>query len=245
MHSCIIKLHAILDELQGKDLAQMSPEAIDALRVSVTEKFTDATGGLHALLLGDHAEESRWLWKAEQADSFGNEWISTYTLLDTGQMESALGKPEKVRLAAALFPSLSLVLDIFAEYHHPGGTGLQVDPMITLRLVASDEPVLSLVEHYFDLSHEFFPKPGNGLKVEIFPHENCCDEIQNPAEIHKAFHNVADAARSAGDHFDDGVVLTERVDLILSMDRSISVQRMQDAFEYLGQMFTSIQVSMK
>lgn len=245
MHSSITKLHTLLDELHCKDLAQMTPDAIDALRVTVTEKFTDATAGLHALLLGEHADESRWLWRAEQAESFGNEWISTYTLLDTGPMESALGKPEMVRLAAAMFPSLSLVLDIFAAYHHPGGEGLQVDPMITLRLITSGEPELSLVEHYLDLSHEFFPEPGNGLNVEIIPRENCCDGVQNPAEIHKAFHNIADAARAAGDHFESGVVLTEGVDLILSMDRSISIQRMQDAFEYLGQMFSAIQVSMK
>lgn len=245
MHPSVQKLHTLLAELKDHDLALMSQEADADLRASVTSRFVEATGGLQTLLLGDHAGSPRWLWKAEVADSFGNDWIATYTIVDTGQMESAIGQHEKVRMAAALFPSLGLTVDVFAANHHPGGTGLQVEPKITVRLTVSGDPELALVEHFLDLAHDFFPESGHGLSVSVLPRENCCDEIENPEAIHLAFRTVASAARSAAraDWGDDETTLTENIDLIVAMDDSVDASRMQEAISFFGRMFTSVVLS--
>lgn len=245
MHASVQKLHTLLADLKAHDLALMSKEADAHLRASVTSRFVDATGGLQTLFLGAHAEIPRWLWKAELADSFGNEWIATYNIVDTGMMESAIGQHEKVRMAAALFPGLVLTVDVFAAYHHPGGTGLQVDPKITVSLTVSGDPELSLVEHFLDLAHDHFPESGNGLSVSVMPRENCCDEIENPEAIHQAFRKVASAARSAAraSWGDDETTMTENIDLIVAMDDSVEASRMQEAFSFFGLMFTSVVTS--
>lgn len=245
MHASVQKLHTLLADLKAHDLALMSKEADAHLRASVTTRFVDATGGLQTLFLGAHAEIPRWLWKAELADSFGNEWIATYNIVDTGMMESAIGQHEKIRMAAAFFPGLVLTVDVFAAYHHPGGTGLQVDPKITVRLTVSGDPELALVEHFLDLAHDHFPQSGNGLSVSVQPRENCCDEIENPESIHQAFRIVARAARSAAraSWGDDETTMTENIDLIVAMDDSVEASRMQEAFSFFGLMFTSVVTS--
>lgn len=245
MHPSVQKLHTLLAELKDHDLALMSKEADALFRASVISRFVDATGGLQTLLLGAHVENPRWLWKAELANSCGSEWIATYKILDTGMMESVIGQNEQVRLAAALFPALVLTVDVFGAYHHPGGTGLQVDPSITIRLTVSGDPELELVEYSLDLAHNEFPEPGFGLTVSVMPGEDCCDEIENPKDIHLAFRLVADAARSAAmaSWGDDETTLTEKIDLIVAMDDSVDAARMQAAFSFFGLLFTSVVMS--
>lgn len=220
----------------------MDPNAIANLRLVVTKGFIDATAGLHTLLLGDHADSPRWMWTAEQAESYGGELIATYSLVDTGQIEAALGKPEKIRMAAAMFPSFKFTTHIFAGYHHPGGTGLQVDPRISIVLEMSGDPELALVEHYLELSKDLFPSHGEGLTVEITPLECCCDSVQNPRDVHKAFCQIATAARNAALEEYDDTSLTETVEFVLTLDENLEVDRMEEAFEYVGRMFTGITV---
>lgn len=245
MHPSVQKLHTLLAELKIHDLALMSQEADAQLRASVTSRFVDATGGLQTLLLGDHAGNPRWLWKAALADSFASDWIATYTMVDTGEMESVLGQHEKVRMAAAYFPGLVLTVDVFAAYHHPGGTGLQVDPKITVQLTVSGDPEITLVEHFLDLAQDHFPESGNGLSVSVVPRENCCDEIENPDAIHLAFRTVARAARSTAktDWGDDETTSTENIDLVVAMDDSVDASRMQEALTFFGLLFTSVVMS--
>lgn len=247
MHTAITNLHALLTDLQSHDLAQMSKEESDHFRINVTNQFSVATGGLQTLLLGAHAAAPRWLWKAEQAESFGNDWIATFTIVDTGQMESAVGQPERVRIAAALFPGLVLTVNIFAAYHHPVATGLQVDPEITVGLTVSGEPELTLVGDFLDLARELIPETGQGLSISVIPRENCCDEFRNPTDVHTAFQMVASAARTAARNNwgDDEVTLTENIDFVIKMDSTVEVERMQEAFEFLGQMFTTVVVARK
>lgn len=246
MHSSLPKLRELLNDLQKHDLALMSSDADEQLRATVTRRFAEATSGLQTLLLGDHTENPRWLWKSEQADSYGSEWIATYKIVDTGQMESAIGKHEKVRRAAALFPSLTLTVDVLAAYHNPSGTGRQVDPKITIGLTVSGDPELGLVEDFLDLSHEHHPNIGNGISLSVRPRENCCDEIENPEALHLALRQVAKAARLAAksNWNDDETTITENIDIIFSMDASVDINAMEEAFLFVGLMFTSVVVSL-
>lgn len=237
VHSAITKLHALLFNLQGKDTALMTPTVVNNLQESVTKGFIDATAGLHNLLLGEQANDPRWLWMVEKAQSFGGEWMSTYTMLDAGRMELAIGKPEKVQIAAALFPDLCLTVDIFSAYHHPGGTGLQVDPRISITLALSGDPELALVERYLKLFREFYPQPGKGISVEIAPRECDVDFVQNPVEINEAFALFATAVRKAAKR---DASSNESIRFVLSVDSSVDLERMQDAFEYMGKMFTTV-----
>lgn len=245
MHSSIPKLHALLTQLHGCDLALLSPQVIENFRISVTKGFIDATAGLHTLLLAGHAGSPRWMWTAERAESCGSELIATYTLVDTGQIEAAIGKNERVRMAAAMFPSLSLTIHIFAGYHYPGGTGLQVDPRISIVLEMSGDPELALVEHYLELSKDIFPAHGEGLTIEVTPLECCCDSVQNPRDIHQAFCQIATAARNVALEENDDTSLTETVELVLTLDDALDMGRMEDAIEYMGRMFTGITMSQK
>ncbi|CAM8642403.1 hypothetical protein MCEMSEM18_03518 [Comamonadaceae bacterium] len=245
MHSSIPKLHALLNQLHGSDFALMTAQEIENLRVSVTNGFVNATAGLHTLLLGEYADSPRWMWSAERAESYGSELIASYTLVDTGQMEAAIGAPERVRMAAALFPALKLTIHIFAGYHHPGGTGLQVDPRISIVLDMSGDPELALVEHSLKLSKDIFPAHGSGLTIEVTPLECCCDSVQNPQDIHQAFCRIATAARNAALEENDDTTLTETVEFVLTMDQTLHVDRMEDALEYMGRLFTGVIVSQK
>lgn len=245
MHTSIQKLHALLNALQGKDLALLNPEAIAELRQTATSQFVAATAGLNTLLLGKHSDSPRWLWKAEEAEHFGGEWIATYSIVDTRQMESAIGKHKTLQLAAAIFPGIVFKIDLFAEYHHPGGTGMQVDPRLTVSVRCSGDPELALIEYFLELSSELFPRHGEGLTVEILPMDCCCDWIVNPSNIHEAYATVAAAARKAGLEENGDATMTENVDLILTMDRSITQEAMYQAFETMGELFTSVIVSQK
>lgn len=245
MHSSISKLHSLLIQLHGSDFALMSAQEIENSRISVTNGFVDATAGLHTLLLGKYADSPRWMWAAERAESYGGELIASYTLVDTGQMEAAIGAPERVRMAAAMFPSLKLSIHIFAGYHHPGGTGLQVDPRISIVLEMSGDPELALVGHYLELSNGIFPAHGGGLTVEVTPLECCCDSVQNPRDIHRAFCSIATAARNAALAENDDTSLTETIEFVLTIDETLNLDRMEDAIAYMGLMFTGVTMSQK
>lgn len=245
MKSAITELHVLLKKLDGKDLAMMTPDAISALRATITKEFTKATASLHTLLLGQHSDSPRWLWTAEEAQHFGGEWLATYTLVDTGQMERAIGQHEKIQMAAALFPSLRLTVDIFAAYHHPGGSGLQVDPRLSISLRVDGDSELALIEDWLQLSKAVFPAHGNGLSVEIRPTECCCDDVVDPADIHESFSYIASAAREAGKREYGDTGITEAVQFTLTFDNSVDALRMQEAFEYVGQMFANVMVALK
>lgn len=245
MHPSIQKLHALQNRLQGNNLAQMTPYAIAALRTAATKDFIEATAGLNTLLLGANSDSPRWLWQAKEAEHFGGNWIATFSVIDTGQMESAIGKHESVQMAAARFPCLKLTVDLFAEYHHPGGTGLQVAPRVTISLRSSGDPEFVFVEEYLALSKNHFPTHGNGTSVEIIPVENCCDSIVNPVDVEKAFSQIASAARSAALQKHDDTRMTEAIEFVLTFDLPIDQRKMEEAFEYMGQMFTCVMVSQK
>lgn len=235
----------MLKKLEGKDFALMSPHAISGLRAEITKEFTKATAGLHMLLLGQHSDSPRWLWTAEEAQHFGGEWLATYTIAETDRMERAIGQSKTIQMAAAMFPSLLLTVDIFAGYHHPGGTGLQVDPRLSISLMASGDPALALMEHYLQLSEDDFPAHGGGLSVDISPTESCCDSAVNPAEVHEAFSYIASAAREAGRREYGDAGITEAIKFTLTFDKSVDSTRMLEAFEYFGRMFTGVMVAQK
>jgi hypothetical protein len=245
MNPSIQKLQAILRWLDNFDLAQMEKDTIEALRNEVTQDFVEATAGLSELLLGEHIHESHWLWKAEKAEAFGGEWIATYSLLDTGDIESAIGESEKVRMAAAIFPSMEMTVDIFAAYHHPGGTGMQVDPRITISFVVMGDPELDFVEHSLSLTKKLWPELGKGVSLEVRPRENCCDEISNPKNLHKAYSTVARAARKVAKKEYGGTELTEGIEMVYQFDSSSDHESMTNTFEFVGRMFAIVAKSLK
>lgn len=245
MHSSITKLHSLLQRMQGKDLAKMTPEAISDLRSTVTKEFVDATAGLNEVLLGQFNKSPRWLWKAEEAESFGGERIATFTIVDTGQMEAAIGQPERVQMAAALFQRMKLEVDLFAAYHHPGGSGLQVEPRIAIKVRVNSDPMFDLVEMSLQKSKSLYPEHGNGISIEIRPTEDCCDGFENPDDAEVAFSQVAEAARNESIRSYGDTDLTEDILISLEMDASVDPERMQDAFTYMGLLFAIPIVSLK
>lgn len=109
----------------------------------------------------------------------------------------------------------------------------------------SGDPELALVEYYLELSKNYFPSSGNGITVEIRPLESCCDEVVNPEDILKVFSHVASAAREVARQEYDDTSLTETVEFLLAFDVSVDLEKMEEAFEYMGQMFISVMVSQK
>lgn len=245
MHSSIQKIHAQLAQLHGCDIALLTSEEVEELRTTVSKGFIEATGGLHTLLLGEQSDSPRWMWTAEKEHSFGGELFASYTMLDTGRLEAVIGESERVRMAAAICPAVKLTVNIFAGYHHPGGTGLQVDPRISIVLSVSGDPELALVEHYLKLSNSFFPRHGEGLIVDVTPRECCCDPVRNPLDLYQTFSHVAKSARIATleQEENNDTTLTETIEIELTMDETLSVERMENAFEYMGNMFKTVVVS--
>lgn len=221
----------------------MNLEGESFFRRWVTASFVEATGHLHHLLLGEYATDERWLWQANMADSFGGEWVAAYSLVATDQMESAIGKPRLVQIAAALFPAITLTVDIFAEYHHPGGLGLQVLPRICISACVDGEQELTLVEEFLKLSKEHLPFNSRGVTVKVFPAENCCDGIKNPPDIAKAYAQVAQAARVVALRESGSTIVTERVKLIFDFDRNVDPAHMEEVFEIMGLLFLSVSMA--
>jgi hypothetical protein len=237
MNSSITKLHSLLQRLQGKDLAQMAQDEIDDLRSKATMDFVAATAGLNEVLLGNFSNSPRWLWSAKEAQHFGGNWIATFDMVDTGQMETAIGKPKLIQLAAAMFQRMRLNVDVFAEYHHPGGTGRQVEPSLLITLWVVGDPMSELVGLSLQKSKSLYPEHGSGITIVIQPAENCCAGFTNPNDATSAFSQVAKAARDKSIRKNGHPDLSEAVKISVEMDASVDAEKMTDVFQFMGLLF--------
>lgn len=252
MHPAIQTIQGLLLQLKGMDLAYMSPDAISDLRAKVRENFIGATSGLNKLLLNQHSDRPRWLWKSKDSPPwlawgaigpppFEDHWIADFSLIDSGQKESAFRQYEKAK--KVLFPCLSLRINISAGYYDPAGIGKQVDPRLTISITPSGEVELSLVEHHLELSKNDFPRSGNGITVVIYPLGGCSEKNENPEDLLGSFSNAASVVREdALENFSD-TSLTDGIYFALSFDASVDPERMAAAFEFMGQLFTGVMVA--
>lgn len=245
MDSTAFRLHELLISMRGNDVAMMGPEEAKEFFEEAETAFNHATALLHKVFLRYHTEDRKWLWQCEPAERYASDWVSTYSVVKVDQMNVPIADRGRVQMAAAMFPGMKLTVDLLAEYHHPGGGGLQTIPKIKIRVAVSGDPELMLAETYLQCVKEDFPMNLQGVLVTVTPSENCCDDITNPKDIEEAFRRVAEAARDAGEEAYGTAGITESVYVEMDVDQSASVDDMYTALSSMGQFFTATSNALK
>jgi hypothetical protein len=139
----VMTLVELVESLEGHDMAKMSPAEARQFRAVALERFRGASAALPELLLPDVTDLDRFAWTIEPAN-FELESIGRFSLIITDQIEANLGQPERVRMAAALFPTAVLIIDLMGDYHYPGG--MSSFPALEINVRVMGEPGLSGLE---------------------------------------------------------------------------------------------------
>ncbi|MEX3630487.1 MAG: hypothetical protein VB138_14625 [Burkholderia sp.] len=207
-----LALWDVVESLEGRDIEKMSPAAEAQFKADAMSKFREASAVLPALLISGPHELDRFIWSVEPPE-FSSEWIGRFSMRTVDLMEANFGQSERLRMAAALFPDVELVVDLMGDFHYPGG--MSVFPLLAIALRVTDDPALFAFENTDKaLCDELVRLARNsGFEIRVRACEDATDDLIDPDDLSDALIEVAHASRSASD---DGIFF-ESVELKVSL----------------------------
>ena len=230
-----------LTYLNGHDVHKMSNDAAKAFLESAFAQFTLLAALIPEIALGEFVGDD-FAWHLEAPDYKVGDYIGNLKIHHTGHMEAAIGMPEKVRQAAAIFQPLAMEVSLFGDYHYPGG--LQSAPRLQVAVSTNGRNALKRMHSaicQFADELDSAKRPTSIKNLTVWPRENACDDIVNPADVGAAFLEVATHARAAarkeGMYGDD--LLTENVELSVevTIPEDGSSKAAEDILKVFGEIF--------
>lgn len=168
------------------------------------------------------------------------DFLGTYTLKHTGDLERVLDAPEKVQMAAALFTPLRIKIQLFAEAHHPG---YQHKPHILVILECLDDPVVGLLESAVEaIGAEIQDMAAQALEVEVASLEGAGVSLTNPASVAKAVHQCAVAIRKEAARNEEECL--EGMAIQLKFDATSNPEAIEEAMRLMLAILHSVWVSL-
>lgn len=230
-----------LTYLNDHDVHRMSKEAARTFLASAFAEFTVLSAPIPRIALGGHVDQD-CAWHLEAPDYLVGDYIGSLKIHHTRSMEAAIGMPEKVRHAAAIFHPFVMEVSLFGNYHYPGG--LQSAPRVQVAVRTNGGEELERMHSaicQFEDELRIAMRPPSIQNLRVWPLENACDDIANPADAGAAFLEVATHARAAArkeDMYGDDLI-TENVEL--SVDVTIpedgSPKALEDILRIFGDIF--------
>jgi len=244
------KIGLLLNHLNKNDESQLSDSEFAEVANDAYSTFFEASKDLPALLLDQVTNDPGWLWLVEKSE-YGYHFIGSFQMMRTTGMEAAAGAPQKVQMAAAIFPEVSLKVGLFGAYHHPGGSGLQTDAHVLVSVEVSDNIALILAgDGIATLAPDIEDLVPRGVKVRVAAHEGTESSEDNPADLSAAFLKVVEEARKAAQSedpecgIDDPALLVETISLELEISASVDDSTIDETLSAAGILFQAIAKAM-
>lgn len=244
------KIGLLLNHLNKNDQALIRDSEFAGLANDAYSTFFEASTELPTLLLGEVIEDPAWLWHFEKSE-YDSDFIGSFQMMRTTGMEAAAGAPQKVQMAAAMFPDVSLKVGLFGAYHHPGGSGLQTDARLLVSVEVSDNIALILAGDGISM---LAPDVGDlvlrGVRVRVAAHEGTESSEDNPADLSAAFLKVVEEAREAAQSedpecgIDDPGLLVETISLELEISASVDDSTIDETLSAAGVLFHTLAKTM-
>lgn len=230
-----------LTYLNGHDVHKMSNDAAKAFLTSAFAEFSVLAAPIPGIALGESVDDD-FAWYMEAPDYMVGDYIGSLKIHPTRHMEAAIGMPEKVRQAAAIFPPLSMEVSLFGDYHYPGG--LQSAPRLQVAVRTNGRNELERMHSAICQSADALDsakRPPSIKNLTVWPRENACDDIVSPADVGAAFLEVATHARVAAskeDMYGDDLI-TENVELSVevTIPEDGSPKAAEDILKVFGEIF--------
>ncbi len=238
-------LFDLLRELDGRDVDKMAEADGKKFCEAMLEKFRVVAAPIPGIVLGSHITDG-YVWHVEGNQFFPGDYVGSAKIVHTGKMEAAIGEPERLRMAAALFPVAAFEVALFCDFHRDGG--LQSKPRLKLSIGTDGRDGLRDMSTALGMVAEALAdalvQPGV-VGFQIVATENACDDIENPKDVRKAFEAVASAAKKAAREGSYGYgddLVTERVELTVDVaavrgEAAASAERL---LKLLGAVFVAI-----
>ena len=214
-------LLAIVESLQGHDIHLMTEVEGQAFKTSVMKQFRAASATFPALLLSTADDTTGYVWDAVPAEHYCCEWIGSFKLMPTRQLEAALGQPRLVRMAAVLMPDVEMMVELMGEYHCPGG--LQSTPNLQIVVRVGSMPALSALEQLDDELCDGLVATASkyGFKLLVRTCDDCFPDQVAPKNLLSAIRAVASAVRIEDEEC-GGTGCIEGVEIRVSVPASAS-----------------------
>lgn len=230
-----------LTYLNGHDVHKMPNEGAKTFLASAFAEFTVLSAPIPGIALGEYVDQD-FAWHLEAPDYLVGDYIGSLKIRSTRGMEAAIGMPEIVRHATALFPRVAMEVCLFGSFHYPGG--LQSNPRLQVAVRTSGRDELARMHSAIcQVADEIgvAMRPPSIKNLRVTPIENACDDIRDPSDPGAAFLEVATHARAAARkgnmHGDD--LITENVELSVevTIPEDGSPKAAEDILHVFGDIF--------
>lgn len=230
------KLCELVSSLRNHDIEKMSESDALTFKANAMARFRVSTACLPELLLGCSVPLERFVWHVEAAEPYCLEWIGRFSLRATGRMEANLGQPRLIAMAAAMWPSVELIVDLMGDYHYAGG--LSVEPELLIR-VRVDEVASEALEKLSPSICEQIETLArcSGVELCVRTVENAMDDQVNPPRLQDALKAARSAASKAAEIEGRGESEALEIQIKLSSEPGIIQQRIPEALASMGSLF--------
>lgn len=231
-------LWGLVETLHGHDMHKMSAQMLAAWKAEAVQIFARHTAALPAVLLPSEADFERLSWHVGAPPVEGLEWLATFQLRSTDDMEACVGHEDPhFTLAAAAWPDVKVTVDLNGDYHYPGG--LNSIASLTIAVHVEDGPGFWALQHVDNLLcsriQELSKVPG--IELVVCTREDAVDDQRGPPSLAQAMSHAIEGAIEAAESQGHGNAESVEIRLTLFAGCGLTPEVLDEATRAMGSLF--------